>query len=441
MSGWTFDDLGKPESPERDHGLTLHHVSHAGHPFADDLGVAAIWINPGEKDGAHHGPFVLSSRDFLLIGGVSEEATAAPAPFEGYSIERGIRQAYSTRPIANDPVLGKDFPQLSVEQSYRFSAYGTDPPHEPTGQLPAGRIFPYVKFSTFNPKIRSIRIDYRMNLVFTRPTLVKEGESIYGISAPVSINTIPQTQAGVFRDEDSLPLGATIPGLPEIGKALTSRKFATEAFFTAAEKPVQYEILGHGLLDGVAGKLVRGSGFLRPLTWDNIHVWPKQEKLPSTPGAFHAGHMHWRWPRVVTDPMKAEEDAQKRLGVKAFGQKQFKGVTPGGGPLLDPNIPNQTIRFAIARRIRRQPETTEKFEDLFTKRKAEQIEAGDDLDIWLSFEVKRGTGLTPFFGGTTFVHGLFFAHEVESKNNPTAFTAGIALGQEKGPRPWLRDPQ
>jgi hypothetical protein len=437
MKGWEFDYADKPDSEERDHGLTLRRVSHDGYAFADDIGVAAIWVNPGEKDNAHHGPFLLSPRDFFLIGGVSKEETADPAPFEGYKIERGIRQKYISLTIPNDPILGSDLPPLLIEQSYRFSAYGADPPHEPTGQLLAGRIFPYVKFSTLNPKIKSIRIDYRMNVVFDRPVFVTNGESIDGISWPHWTNLSPQAQAGVFRDNDELPRPSYFPGATALGSLVP--QFAADQVFAAAEKPIQYEILGHGLLDGVPGKLV-SSGMITPITWDNIHIWPKRERLPSAPGAYHAGHMHWRWSRAAAEPTKAEEAAQKRLGVLAVGQKQLKGITRLGS-LLDPGIPNQTIRFAITRRMYRQPETTETFEDLFTKREPEKIEAGDDLDIWLSFEVKRQSSLTPFFGGTTFIHGLYFAHEVESKSNPAAFTEGVALGQKEGKRPWLRDPQ
>lgn len=422
MNGWEFDPPGKGDSPERDHGLTLRYVSHDGHPFADELGVAAIWINPGGADGGRHGPFVLGPGDFYLLGDVDTESTAAPAPFDGYAIERAMRQRYVSRTVKNDPVLGDGHPPLSIEQSYRFSAYGTDPPHEPTGILPAARIFPYVTFRTLNPRIRSIRIDYRMNFVFTRPVFVKD-------RIPQFINLSPKTQAGVFRDRDDISSLATIPGLRQIGAALAPTT-AAEQIFAAAEKPVQYEILGFGLRDGVGEK-----------TWDNIHIWPKGERLPSAPGTFHAGHMHWRWGKPISEPTKEEIKQQHHLGVMQVGLKQFKGVPPSGA-LLDPSIPNQTIRFAITRSMVRQAETPEKFEELCTRRKTpEKIEDGDDLDVWLSFEVKRGPSASSVFYGTTFIHGLYFPHEEESPLNTAAFTEGVALAVPPPAQEWERNPK
>jgi len=153
MSGWTYD-VEKPLDKDA-HGLTLKNVAHDGHSFANEIGVAAIWINPNEDDGGtKHRPFVLCKDDFSLVGGIRDVKTAAVPPFNGYKLESAIRQTYTLKVIENDPVLGNEFFPLAIEQTYRFSKYGVDPPHEPSGQLPAARIFPYVTFSTFNPKIR-----------------------------------------------------------------------------------------------------------------------------------------------------------------------------------------------------------------------------------------------------------------------------------------------
>jgi hypothetical protein len=432
MNDWKFDDLGKPGSVERNHGLTLRNVSHKEHWFANEIGVAAIWINPNEEDHSQHGPFVLAEDAFSLVGDVREmpEAkTRAPAPFDGYEIERAIRQVYTLNVIPNDPVLGNELFPLAIEQSYRFSAYGKDPPHEPTGQLPAARIFPYVRFDTFNPKIKSIRIDYLMNIVFTPPVSMRPDQSIYAIK----LIDAPKTQAGVFRDKDDLTLDKKQIAEIIVGSVVVPivvPEMVARNLFAAAEKPVPYEILGQGLLAGVPGQH----------TWDNIHVWPKGEELPSTPGAFHAGHMHWRWARVATHPSRTETVIQKLAGVKAPGQKQFRGNFRGG-PLVDPKIPEQTIRFAIAKRGAAELTKMESFEAFFKSRDPQEIRAGEDLDIWFSIEVKRRSSDDAVFGGTTLIHGLYFAHESESKDNPFRFTIGMSLGKQKREKwEWERNP-
>lgn len=411
MSGWTYD-VEKP-ADKGAHGLTLRNVAHSGHHFADEIGVAAIWINPGIQDGAVHGPFVLG-KDFATEGDVQEVQTNAPFPFDGYKIEKGIRQSYK-RVMDGGP--------LAITQTYRLSAYGADPPHEPSGMLQAARIFPYVTFRTDNPKIESIRIDYRMNIVFTTADGGKR-----------------RTQAGVFRDRDHLPAVAKSPLAGEAGKMLAPF-VAAQLIFADAEKPVPYELLAYGLEDGKAKR--KKVGIDAPATWDNIHLWPKRRILPSTPGAFYAGHMHWRWSRLTGWPTVEEAMHQEKQGLSHPWQRQFRGPEVGG-PLVDPKIPLQTIRFAIAKTSETQRTPTENFGDLFKneREKPVRIHDGDDLEFWFSVEVQGGYAAKTF-EGTVLLHGLYFAHELESLKNYFAFTIGKEIGAkfDFGGLDWERDAQ
>ncbi len=66
--------------------------------------------------------------------------------------------------------------------------------------------------------------------------------------------------------------------------------------------------------------------------------------LPSTPGAYHAAHLHWRWGKYLQERHRYVKSV---LPLNKSGDSQFVSKTGVGGPLLDPNIPYQSIRFAL----------------------------------------------------------------------------------------------
>lgn len=216
-------------------------------------------------------------------------------------------------------------------------------------------------------------------------------------------------------------------------------EFVTEhLLFAAAEKPVPYEILGQGLEHGGTSTTLDGATVP---TWDNIHVWPKRDELPSTPGAFHAAHMHWRWGNVAAMPEPIEVLAQKWIGIEQAGHPVLS-VPAAGGPLIDAAIADQTIRFAIAEVTpKEETATTAKFDERFlTKNNTPaEIGKGAELAIWMSFHVQQQQDRP--FGGTVFAQGLYFPHEPESKDNPFGFTQGIDIPQQTPTPKWFRQPK
>ncbi|MDQ2987247.1 MAG: hypothetical protein M3R13_11125 [Armatimonadota bacterium] len=206
------------------------------------------------------------------------------------------------------------------------------------------------------------------------------------------------------------------------------------------------------------------------LTWDTVHFWPgrsigdgKSQRyvpgLPSAPGAFYALHCHWRWSYLLQYPSDGDKILIKSAGLgKYLGDTPFKGIptpTAGGrygiigGPLVDPNLPNQTIVAAILK----QPTLKEpgwkmtgggdrfSFVDWFstinTPRsngfKPTTINKGEDLKWILSFECQRTAPPTigpdfvakyPPFGGSVFFHGTYFAHNLIEPQQPFDWTKG-----------------
>jgi hypothetical protein len=201
----------------------------------------------------------------------------------------------------------------------------------------------------------------------------------------------------------------------------------TQQLFAAAEKPIHYEIAAVGLDDGNHEK-----------TWDNIHMWPRgegEEALPSTPGAFHALHLHWRWGTAAALPTPIEALAQKWLGIQKAGASV---LSVAGGPLIDENLPLQTIRFAIVR-SERDIRPDRLFESSYAGRDPEVVRDGADFVLWMCFEARRGSAST--FQGTVFVHGLYFPHEPESDENPFAFSLGQEIEPDSSEAKWHRQPK
>ena len=177
--------------------------------------------------------------------------------------------------------------------------------------------------------------------------------------------------------------------------------------------------------------------------WDNVHWWGARrpgEPLISTPGAFHAAHIHWRWGSVL--------ESAKKIGLLKTG-RHFDPDTWSDEigtsllpPLVDPGIFMQTIRIAVTKNhARLNPERTRlvdlsdsPWESLFETGDSpppEDIHDGGDIVLWYSSEVHREVTIHQKdwrlhfattvdkmrFGaassGTVFLHGIFFAHNAE----------------------------
>jgi hypothetical protein len=232
-------------------------------------------------------------------------------------------------------------------------------------------------------------------------------------------------KAAIFRDNEDIGIGW--PGIGNI--------------FAAFEKPLQYEVATWGLVEVP-------TYFYKDRTWDNIHVWPAVRgtgnNAISTPGAFHALHCHWRWGAVSG---KTPGRVTKRL-LPSAGEPQFKGLgwtDSAGGPMIDPRIPKQNLRFAVTRNDPEWAAEKNPSEDDFTymfqgKHNVQDISKGDDLVVWFSFEVYRDAEkLNQPWDGTLFINGLYFGHNQETP--PLAVTAGGGRDEGANPAPqriWER---
>ena len=510
---WTFKYAMLAEG-----GLVLKDVQHDQFNLARDIRVVGIWINPEEGPGWQTKRLMLGTEDFadqtadpshpnynpayLRYRGFN-----APPPFDIYTqpaLEHaaGVQAVYRTRKkvFGNDNDSDDDY--LTITQSFIFTKYGKEPAHEPGGVLNAARIFPLVKFSYGGKKVKSIRVDYRFEVALdllldpflntgatkgmlrhphldTAPTigLVDPGPTklVQFFKLFKFLARVRPMLAGIFRDKEEAPASVK-----------------TEDIFYAAEKPVPWEVIGRGLIDGIPGnkltsKIVGRSAHAivrqgtgnevadnDKSTWDNIHMWSNYrlgpaylKKQPSAPGAFHAFHCHWRWPDVVQHPDLVDRlkvflgnlTETGKASVGKLAEEQFQGIPLNGhigGPLLDPLIPTQTIHFAITmpKPPKGKPQerwdaehvvTTEKFEELFFDTAAEQprdISGGKRVLTWISIKATKSGSQKPFTG-TVFAHGIYFAHNVEMLESQSAFakTIGETLQKPKYPKPtWSRSP-
>lgn len=215
----------------------------------------------------------------------------------------------------------------------------------------------------------------------------------------------------------------------------TAGKIFTLIAFEAAEKPVEYEMVGNFVKGGQVDD-----------TWDNLHWWGT-DFLPTAPGAFHAIHQHFRWARYLGNPSpsetlgnlllfyflgggsKPELDPQKtapfRSVIEAFRDSDI------GGPLIDPKIPNQTIQFAVALNgskldqsllsIAKEKSFVEVAQSLSSAEETakrlpdegnQDRYTGSDIVYWLSLKATREDFKKPF-RGTLMINGFYFAHERE----------------------------
>lgn len=482
-------------------GIILSDVRHGGYNLASEIRVMGFWIeyeifkdsNSLEKKYKHlpldKGTFNLSktsvvheTRDAIVkkgaelykkYGSVYDRKALFTEKqrqdfihimddlqqFSKYNFVAGIQATYSL--LEED--LGFEnceYGGLDITQTYLFTDYKSEPAHEPTGGLTATRLFPLIK-TAFKTRvldgnadnktlINSIRVDYRFRPKLDAFLYFKEGnnpaeakrimsqklkglsdtdkKAFLGSDAYKILIEKPQ-QAGVFADEESVDLKGGVLG-------------AEQAVFKAVEKPLVYEI--------AAGGLERGLPFWKEAEddikgWDNIHWWGgyKDYHIPSAPGAFHALHLHWRWGASVK---------KSRLGIPRYGNEsqfinsgipselskdpRYKGFL---GPLVDPKIWSQTIRFVVLQKQNIIKDTEEGFFNTFilkenkSEKKPKEIKEGEPLELWYSIELHKKLILTQDYilpekeftsklSGTIFIQGLFFAHEKEEESMFTGST-------------------
>jgi len=460
--GWDFelymDSGGKPGTG----GLALGNVRHAGHNFAKDLRLVAIWFSVDQVDKAGT---VTSSKKYCRTLSQSsyftpgKVRTLEPKPvarpggkgtfqylketdealnFSGYFKDGENHSAYGVAVQYEAPDLFSklsldncEFAGISVEQIFLFSRYANDPRHEPSAAVTAARFHPIVRYKlTDNPRfqkgvpatrISSIRFDYRLHL------FIDPHRSDF--ETPWTGN-----QAALFADTDIGNLRAIGRGLNAVLNPFASRPASGSAAFYAVEKPLVLEVTAPGLIKGISdGRDVVAKSpppHETVVGWDNVHWWGARfpgAELISSPGAFHAAHVHWRWGSTIGN-------------ITTPGSASGPQFQPGQ-PLVDPDIPVQTIRVAITAGSRdpnleatQEAEllamTEANWEDAFDKGKPPKtIKDGDDICLWYSAEVHREAivnkdkRLTSKTGGSVFIHGVFFAHDAEQ--------TGVFVGSRK----------
>jgi hypothetical protein len=277
----------------------------------------------------------------------------------------------------------------------------------------------------------------------------------------------PDEAESVFRDIDNLLpvlLQDPLPGIPspvDVARVVKlaasiselAGKILSIVAFDAAEKPVLYEVVGNYVENGeVTG------------TWDNLHWWGT-EKIPSSPGAFHAVHSHYRWTQLnaypTADEAKILDLTNAFLGTKRplhYGTPQLRSLVKRfaasglSGPLIDPAIPNQTISCAVALNGGTVDEKLKKSEEPFGNLRAKPEEiaristfgnSGKDIVYWLSCKAARTE--KDIFRGTLLVNGFYFAHDEEKPfslfrpaepANLFGATEGVALHKPRRKQPY-----
>jgi hypothetical protein len=458
--GWTFDTelddaTGKPPPS----GLSLQKVRHDGHNFAQDIRLIGIWatvehLNAFNQVTGTSKKFIeVTARNFQFDpvrtidpktrtiaakSGISSTFDYLKNGQTGLSFadyfEDGANYAvYGLVATCHEPNLFTNMQidnclqdGLKVEQTLLFSRYGNDPPHEPSGGLTAARCHPMVSFEmtpnrSWEPakpytRIASLRFDFRLHLYLDAYLKDKTASGLYDAQ-----------QAGLFADTDSGSTRALLKGARHHFSGSFAKIAAREAFY-AIEKPLVREVVGPGLIKGKpAGDFPKHADVV---CWDNVHWWGgRGGPLPSTPGAFHAAHLHWRWGEFLSSwAGRATSSAWRRFNP--------------GDALVDPRVRRQDLFVAIAKynratdpaRVALSMATAMTWEDLFHQNNfptPDLIKSGADLVLWYSAEVYPDEH-APWGKGAVFLHGIFFAHNRE----PEDFSISVGSRQ---PLYWPRD--
>ena len=426
VTGWEFDGELDPDNPL---GYVITHAMHEKHPYARTIAIPAVFI---QSMNGRFEWFVLNQAGVKIVSGpdlvVFDERVQKfrphehrlrpemitvrrehPGPLGFYDLRFQVTTVYQVSPL-----FGEANQELVIEQSTAFTAYTKDPTHEPAGILKGTRIYPMVHFRS-KPIADEKPLSDRGNRI--------AAIRVFWLFAYALSGDTPTNLAGIWKDLD-------LVGVP---KARGPGVLA----FAAAEKPLLYEVVGLG---------VKGDkSYLNQVAtgdWDNIHHWngafkdaqalkdayAAGGKMPPSPGMPYAAHQHWRWSAVALD------------GAPGFpGGKQFGGVGGAGGPLIDPNIPNQTLMFAVTTELDgaglffgylkalKDGSLVGSFDmplETFFQRPGSDphsIWKGEDaLTTWVDITARApylddpapySKAVSAAFEGTLFAHGLFFAHE------------------------------
>ena len=431
VTGWEFEGELDPDSPL---GYVITQAMHEKHPYARTIAIPAIFI---QSMNGRFEWFVLNQAGVKIVSGpdlvvhdrrvekfrparnpgerrlrpeVITVRREHPGPLGFYDLRFQVTTVYKVSRL-----FGEANQELVIEQSTAFTAYSKDPSHEPAGVLKGTRIYPMVHFRT-----KPVADDKPLSDRGNRIAAIR----VFWLFALALSGDTPTNLAGIWKDLDLVgAVQARGPGV--LG-------------FAAAEKPLFYEVVGLG---------VKGDkSYLNQVTagdWDNIHQWngafrdaqalndayAAGGKMPPTPGMPYAAHQHWRWTAAAVDGVP----------VLLSGGKQFGGVGGPGGPLIDPNIPNQTLMFAVTTELNGAglffsylkamkngslPGSFDMPLETFFQRPGsdpDSIWKGEDaLTTWLDITARApylddpapySKAVSAAFEGTLFAHGLFFAHE------------------------------
>src|SRR6185312_15539282 len=271
------------------------------------------------------------------------------------------------------------------------------------GALMAARHSPMVKFawqansaldkSVTRTRVKSLRFDYRIHLKLDRHHDLAENAKLTQLG----------NQAGIFADSDSAT-GTTIDAITGTVWNLSTSKGLSGGSFVGAEKPLVFEVIAPGLAFGFPAYLkppVRGQAVTGVRCWDNIHWWGARgagSPIISAPGAFHAAHLHWRW-GAAASVTSAKSDPTFNPTVYPSGVAARPGVSGTWGPLLDPGIWMQSIRFAVVKNDPKLDPNTGVAASALSKADWKAlfdpglrtlpapIASGDDIVLWFSTEI------------------------------------------------------
>ncbi len=460
ISGLGMDtDLGQWRfnySLREGYGLVLRNIRHGAYLFSTDIRVVGIQI--GQCAGLDplvvrnlQEPLRLGTTPVPRIGEFLPNSLPVPpdeAPAwlskrdESLIFSYPNPKALSVFFRTTGPALTDGSEKLVLRQTYLFTDYGKNPPHEPGALVNAARLYPLLvfRYPEGNPAkgVSYIRVDYRLALAIE--DFGKDGDQAGATKDLV----------GLFRDNDELP-----------GNFLKSpMQHPLRLIFDNIEKPLAYEVVGEGLRWGKKGE------------WDNFHQWPAGEGPPPTPGANHAAHCHWRFGPVATtaDQIGPLAEAYLLLGRSVTPQmreriaskSRFAGIGGSGTALIDPRLPYQRLRVAVTTAANTQPAdnavSKASFQSMVERPQAPAAipSSGTDLVVWLSIEAVRVPSRDAW-EGAFFVNGLFFTHDIdiirasakvagrvglpwlasraEALHDPASFSSTGTVGQNQWERP------
>ncbi len=475
--------VGKGFAPHG--GMMLKNIYNQNFRMAYDIGVIGIYVTPNKEameNGGHKTKFlILGPPDFIQLDNNYNILTPdkdfnpfvqtkepkmsfnpfsiTPSGFDGIgtnmdSFNEDRESEINVKYRSNYELFGEGSGYLIIEQKFIFTKYDKEPAHEPGGLLTAARLHPIIRLRFEKHKretVDSFRVDYRLYLNLdswiTQQTFGIERSTVRLVERKTLKEKI-KNAAGVFKDYDSTSSINVVTG--DMGVA--------NVVFRAAEKPLVAEILTEGLINNI-----------KKSVWDNIHWWGagKSWAPGSTPGSFHAIHIHWRWGKELQN--KEDLDVFNPLAPAKKGAEQFKGKGYEG-ELTDPEFFKQTLDIAVAvnndsftsdtsdpkkyiynyQLFKNQNEVFGKlFKDIHTA--PQNISDGGDIILFYSATIKlsdsKSYSKTGILDGSFFVHGLFFAHEPEKDTikagNLYSFyknPSKAELNSQK-PQKWERNPE